>query len=61
MGQIQLLMGSPDGPSLMVGKILWSHRGRNGLKVVKFCLGLVAHFLAFLKMQSHRIFLRVKK
>ncbi|KAE7998228.1 hypothetical protein FH972_002793 [Carpinus fangiana] len=32
MGRIQLLMGSPDGPSLMVGKILWSRRGRNGLK-----------------------------
>lgn len=34
MGQIQLLMGSPDGPSLMVGKILSSRRGRNGLKVM---------------------------
>jgi hypothetical protein len=44
-------MGSPDGQSLMVGKILWSRRGRNGLKVVKFCLGLVAHFPAFLKTQ----------
>jgi hypothetical protein len=28
--------------------------------VVKFCLGLAAHFLAFLKTQSHGIFLRVK-
>jgi hypothetical protein len=27
-------MGSPDGPSLMMGKILLSHRGRNGLKVM---------------------------
>jgi hypothetical protein len=60
MGRIQLLMGSSDGLSLMVGKILWSRRGRNGLKVVKFCLGLAAHFLAFLKTQSHGIFLRVK-
>jgi hypothetical protein len=34
MGRIQLLMGSPDGPSLMVGKILSSRRGRNGLKVM---------------------------
>ena len=34
MGRIKLLMGSPDGPSLMVGKILSSRRGRNGLKVM---------------------------
>jgi hypothetical protein len=34
MGQIQLLMGSPNGPSLMVWKILLSRRGRNDLKVM---------------------------
>ena len=34
MGRVQLLLGSPDGPSLMVGKILSSRRGRNGLKVM---------------------------
>ena len=34
MGRIQLLMGSSDGQSLMVGKILSSRRGRNGLKIM---------------------------
>jgi hypothetical protein len=35
MCRIQLLMGSPDGPSLMMGKSLSSRKGRNGLEVMK--------------------------